>query len=508
MSGAPGHDNPSLKKLATGIGWLLSGRIVILFAGLGSMSILARLLSPAEFGAMATITVVVSLGTAIAQSGFCGPLIQAEQLSERAKCASFFLATLIGLLLALASVALSPLIESFFSIKDLSSPLIAASAALPISAAASIISAIMIREHRYRVVMTGLVLSNWVGYAIPAVALAWYGFGVWSLVIPTILAALVELVYLLCFGWRPRLLTLRHDNGAMLSNGAATIIGNLLNWAALSVPTLVVGRMFGVEALGLYSRASRLYSLAIQVFSEAFEKVFFSGLSSIGSHASKDAAFRRSAAILLPIYYVLSALMILHCEAIVLILLGPQWLTIVPVAQILFLALAGRSGYKITETFLLSRGLFKSAAVRQLIYLSLVIGGMLAGAPFGLPGVAWGFAGAIWIFYAVSLIWAARLAKLTSGEVGTLHLRACFIVSVLVSIDWLILDATEGAHWLLAHSVAGIVALTVAAIALLLAPEKVIGADLAWARSGMWSFAGRRLKRYVHREPEGSLGSG
>jgi teichuronic acid exporter len=507
MSNEQGSENLSLKRLATGVGWLLIGRIAILLAGLSSMSILARLLSPVEFGAMATITVVVSLGTTIAQGGFCDPLIQAEELSERTKCASFFLAIVIGLALALACVAASPLIESFFSIEKLTLPLIAASVSVPVSAASSVISAIMIREHRYREVMRGLALSSWFGYAIPAVAFAWYGFGVWSLVIPTALAALVELIYLLAFAWKPRIGALYHDDTTMLANGAATIIGNLLNWVALSVPTLVVGRMLGVEALGLYSRAARLYSLSIQVFSEAFEKVFFSGLSSMGSQGSKDAVFKSSAAVIVPFYYFFSALMIIHCEAIVRILLGSQWLTIVPVAQVLFLALAGRSGYKITETFLLSKGLFRSAAVRQLIYLSLVSASLLAGGPFGLLGIAWGFAAAVWIFYGISLVWASSLAKMSFVEVAVLHLRAVFIVAVPVSVDWLIQDATTGSYWLLAHGIAGIAALIAAAATLLLAPSFVIGADLGWVRSGMLSFVISRPKPYMRRNAESSSGS-
>ena len=95
--------------------------------------------------------------------------------------------------------------------------------------------------------------------------LAWFGFGVWALVIPTLTAAMLELFYALWVVGKPTYLTLRIDDDEMIKSGLTMTLTNILNWAALSTPNIAVGRMIGVDALGLYSRAGKIYSLATQL---------------------------------------------------------------------------------------------------------------------------------------------------------------------------------------------------------------------------------------------------
>ena len=208
--------------------------------------------------------------------------------------------------------------------------------------------------------------------------------------------------------------------------------------------------------------------------------VFFSGMSSLRTKEEGDIAFKRTLSVLLPFYLTLAAFLIIHAEAIVRLMLGSQWLSIIPVVQILFAAFAGRCGFKIAEVFALSKGKFKSAAVRQAIYLVAVVIGCGVGSVFGLIGVAFGFALAIWLFYIISMSWSTRLASITWRELGLIHLRAILLVIPAAYIDVLVDASLDQHHWLWAQIAGAASGLATFIAIVLFAPVMLLGQDLAW----------------------------
>ena len=144
------NSHSSASTFGAGIGWLLAGRAGFIVTTLVTVPVLARLLTPTEFGIMAAITVVQSLGNAVAEGGFAAPIVQREQLSISSRNGIFFLTGAIGLLLAIGIGAAASLIENLFAIKGLATPLMIAVLTLPISGATLALEAIMVREHKYR----------------------------------------------------------------------------------------------------------------------------------------------------------------------------------------------------------------------------------------------------------------------------------------------------------------------------------------------------------------------
>jgi teichuronic acid exporter len=487
MSVAP-VSSPSLAQVfSVGVGWLLVGRVGYVIASVATVPILARLLTPTEFGVMAAITIVQSLASTLTESGFSGPVIQKEHLSTESRNAIFCIAAVFGLSLTVVISLSAPAIGSYFAVPGLSYPLIITMLILPVRSAAAVSKAIMLREHQYRNFTIATNLAYCIGYAIPAVTLAWLGYGIWALVIPTLIMTVLELAFILWINGMPGKITFRLGDSGILYSGLANTLTHVLNWGALSTPNIVVGSLLGLDALGLYSRAGKLFSLADQILVDSMRPAFLSGLSSLRNTDQRRIAFKRALSLLMPFYFVLSALLVFHAEAIVRIMLGSQWLAIVPVVQVLFFAFAGRTGYKTAEAFAMSTGQFASAAVRQALYLTLVVIGVGVGSRFGLIGVACGFAAAVWGFYLISMAWVMRLALLGKREIGLAHLRTLLIVLLILVADSAVSWQLADVGWLWSNVLGGAVGLLSAAVCFYYAPRSLIGSDLAWTRDRILS---------------------
>jgi teichuronic acid exporter len=471
------------RKLGTGVGWLMAGRLGLAVAGLASSAVLARLMSPREFGMMAAITVILFLGNALTEGGFVSPIIQRPTIEEGLRNAVFSLSAVFGLALAAVAVIVSPWVSRFFRIEGLEFPLAVAAIIIPIKATAAPAIGLLMRDHRYREVAIAALAANILAYSIGAIVMAAAGFGIWALVIPTVLAAATELFLVgRAAGLPSKFVWMIADRG-FIKDWRAAMLSGLLNWGALSSSNVIVGRMFGADGLGLYSRSGSLFSMATQLFSTSVERVIFSGLSGLQQDSERvSAGFRRMLAVLLPIYFTIGVVLAIHSEPIIRILFGSQWIEIIPVTSVLFIAFAGRASYKISESLALSKGRFNSVALRQLLYLVLVCAGLLAGSRQGLIGVSLGFTIAIWTFYAVSVLQARSLVSLTWAEIVVIHVRAISIAVIPGLVDVATIRTFSYLGWFVSHSAGAFAMLAFFAATARLVPDRLLGEDVSWAR--------------------------
>jgi teichuronic acid exporter len=506
--GADSTDGSLTRKLGAGVGWLMIGRVGLALSGLAASAVLARLMSPREFGMMAAITVVLFLGNALTEGGFVSPIIQRKKIELDLRNAIFSLSAMLGLMLGLMAAAASPWFSHFFSMEGLEWPLAAAAIIIPIKATAAPAIGLLMRDHRYREVTVAALVSNVFAYSVVAIVLAAFQLGIWALVIPSILAAMTELTLVGRAVGLPRKFVWKITDRTFINDWRAAVLSGLLNWGALSSPSVIVGRLFGADGLGLYSRAGSLFSMATQLFSTTVERVMFSGLSDVWEESARvSSVFRRTLAVLLPIYFTLGAALAIHAEPIVRILFGSQWLAAIPVTSVLFLAFAGRASYKISESLALSKGRFNSVAYRQLLYLTLVSIGLLAGSQYGLVGVAIGFTAAIWVFYIVSVLQARRLVNLTWSDIAIVHARAVVIAATGALVDLASIWSLARFGWFLSHCTGALTLIVVLTTTLWLLPDRALGEDFVWARRRILSVIQFRTSTRVVSVPVASIDS-
>ncbi|MDT9598010.1 oligosaccharide flippase family protein [Sphingosinicella rhizophila] len=227
------------KRTISGVVWQTGGRLVQAMIGLLVVAILARLLTPAEFGVVAAAIAVVNLGIALNDGTFGLSLIQRKRIGARQVTASFVLAFWLGVLLALIVSLVSPWVAAALQLPTLQAVLVVASFLLPMGALASVETALLQRAGEFRQISTISMASQILGGLI-SITLAIGGYGPWALIWGQLAAA--------AFNAAPiSLLATRHRDWK-ISRTALAVVGHssgiftlykLLSWGSGNAGRLV-----------------------------------------------------------------------------------------------------------------------------------------------------------------------------------------------------------------------------------------------------------------------------
>ena len=479
-------ENRSLtRSTVQGVFWITAGRFLKAPVNLLAVAVLARILTPSDFGIVALGMVVVSFTNVLVDGSFGMVLIQRKEIDPEVIGASLVLSVALAVIFAGAIIAGAPLIQREFDFPQLREVLVVLGAMVPITAITTVVTALLQRAFQFGVLtLNGFVAQ--LAYTAVAIALALAGMGLWSLIWAQLVSFAVEA--LLGFLAVRRRYSVEFAASAMhdvLRSGGMFTVSKLLNWAANSVDRVVIGRFVGPAQLGFYSRAATLMSTARQLSGAGPIRVLFSSFAKMQHDPPRMAkAYIRSLSVSLIAATLTSAFIVLNSDIIVRILLGPQWSPTVPMMQILFSAFVARSGYIVAEAVPLALGLSGQSALRQGAQLVLVMIGAAVGAQFGVIGAVIGISIAYWLFYLLCLLLVQTLLPVDWLEVLRLHLNSIVVTSAPLALAlacrWSLPD--NDPVKLLTAAVFGIVAVAVLA----LAPAVLLGDDLVKARVHLW----------------------
>jgi PST family polysaccharide transporter len=467
-----------------------------------STGVMARLLSPAEFGVMAAAMVVIALTDAVFDGAFGIGIVQKEELSDD------YIATTLTLSVLLATgmfavIALSAkAIQGFFGFPGLAAVLTVTAITLLLKAFGSVSRALLIRRQRYHNLAITTVVTYVAGYCLTSPLLALAGAGVWALVGGALVATATEAAINLAFARTPLKPTIRRaDVREVFSSSGLFTLTRLLNWASSTGANAVVGRTMGAEALGLYSRGTKLLEIATSATAQPLQRVLFPAFARLQNDPpAARAALLRALALAVPFFAILSAALAIHARAIILIVLGPKWVESVPIAQILFLALVPRCTYKISESLAFGFGRSASTAIRQGFFALLAIAGPAIAAPYGAPGVAAAAALAIYLFYLSSVGYAAALVKLEARILALVHLRALMLALLFGFVDMEASKLSGGLGFWPAQLIGAAAGGLVIAALFMWGPSSWIGTAIADLRQASLKFV-RRLTTSASRSP-------
>lgn len=360
--------------------------------------VLARLLSPAEFGLVGMALLVITLLDILRDFGIGSALIYKQDGGAAAANLSFVLSVGLGLILFTANFFLAPLAAEFFKTSgsdetaSVAALLQVLGLSLMFSSFGSTHDALLQKSIDYRKRMIPEVGRTLIKGGLQ-VGLAFAGFGAWSLVIGQVIGEACATVLLwVVMPWRP---TFRFDRkllGPMLGYSAQlTLVGGLGTLLA-DVDYIVIGGMLGEVALGIYTLAFRIPELLIKNLAQAVSTVAFP----VAARLQSDMAALRSAylkmqrymlAILAPMGFGLYAI----TPALVHILFGEKWNDAIPVMQVLsiFMLLGGINHWPGVVYKAVGRpGILNMLSLVKLAMLVPVL--WWGAATFGLMGVAWG----------------------------------------------------------------------------------------------------------------------
>lgn len=398
--------------------------------------ILARVLSPRDFGLLGFALMCTNFVERMGQFGVGPALVQASRIS----CDTIYTARLLSVALGVISASLvwwsGAMMARFFSQPELEGILIVLSMGCVLEALTVVPDALLQRSLRFKEIMIAENLAYAVAMGGIAIVLALLGWGVWSLVVATLVLKLVRLMIV------RRFVDTRQSGHCCISDarrllwvGTGFSLGRLLNFFSLQGDNFVVGRLLGVEALGMYNRAYQLMTLPAMYIGQVFEKVMFPSMAQ--KQDSPDRIAREFLLTLEAIGIVaLPAGVFLYALAkeIIEVGFGHRWHDVIPVVSILSCGVFFRTAYKCSDIVVRSVGAVYHYAARQALYSVMVVVGAAAGALVDrLVGVAVGVVIAVALNYLSMTRLCSTLIDLSARRILKAHISGVF-VSVWVMV--------------------------------------------------------------------------
>lgn len=380
---------------------------------LGIGVLLARRLLPSDFGVIGLAAVVVGFATLAADLGLGPALIQRQPLTDRHIRIGFTVSTLLGCALALLVFATAGFWARLMEASALG-PVLRVEALLFVFVGVGTAAlALLRRSLQFRKLFAIEASSYVIGYAFVAVAMAYRGFGVWSLVWGALVQRFLASGLAVLWVRHPiRPLLARKELREMLGFGLVVSLNQLVNYAARNGDNAVVGRWLGPASLGLYARAFNVMAVPLGQVDALMWNVLFPALSRI----QREAARFRQAYLLGVQVTCLTAVPLMATLAVaaphlIVSLYGVRWAGTVAPFQVLCFAGPFRVVSSVAGTVAHASGRVHAELARQLGYALLVITGSVVGLPYGITGVAVGVTAAVVIMY----LWMGQLSVRISG---------------------------------------------------------------------------------------------
>lgn len=371
---------------------MISGIGIQVILKIGVLALLARMLSPVEFGLVGLAIVVVEFSKMLTHMGVGPAIVQRKDLEECHLTTGFTLSLLLGLGFAGILVLLAPLLADFFNMEGLAPVLRAISMIFLIDSLTLIGQALMQRNMKFRTIAAVELVSYAIGYGAVGVVLSYLGWGVWALVSAHLSQAVLQAVLVVCvqpFPKRPGF-KLKAFKELIYFGGGFTL-GRIANYLALQGDNLVIGRMLGAAALGIYGRAYQFMVMPATLFGNSLDRALFPAMAKVQEDKKKlGNAFLTGVGFIALLGIPLSVILFFLAPEIVMVLLGSKWTEVIVPFQILAFGMLFRMSYKISDTLVRATGAVYKRAWRQLIYATMVVLGSYIGQFWGLYGVACG----------------------------------------------------------------------------------------------------------------------
>lgn len=359
--------------------------------GLGSTMILARLLTPADFGLIAKLYLVIGFAEIVKDLGLSMASVQRAVLTHRLASNLFWMNLAAGVGLAIALIMGAPWIALAYDDPAVEPVLQVFAAMFLLGSLAAQHQALLQRQMRFLALASIEIAARVAGIA-SAVLLAAQGYGHWALVANLVVyAGAFALAMWPATGWVPGLPSLTTGFQGMLRFGTNLTLVNLLNHVNRSIDRLIIGRFAGDAAAGLYDRAHQLLLLPLNQVNAPVTAVAIPALSRLQDEPARfRAAYLRAVSLICTMAAPLVVFMFVWTEQIVRLVLGPQWLGAIDLFRILALAgltkpLANTIGWLFIAT-----GRTAEALRWRLATLWITpVASPLALHFFGVTGVAW-----------------------------------------------------------------------------------------------------------------------
>ena len=326
----------SLKsKVLNGAVWSLVTKLSMKLFSFIVTLVLARLLTPSDYGIISLLTIFISIASTFAESGFGRALVQKKDIKSVDYNTVFYTSLVVsGLVYSLLFVT-APYIARFYDNESLIPIMRVLSVSVVFNAINGVQSAELQRSLRFKESFKITTISA-VWSAIVGISLAFAGYGPWAIVWSQVASGIATTIgYWTFIAWRPAIEFSFASLKASWGYGWKLTLSGLLDTASRNLASLIIGKLYTKEDLAFVDKGKSVPYLAMDIVNSAFSSVMFPSLAKLqGDRLRFLNAMRKmiqySTFVVFPVMFGVASC----AEPIVLLMFGGQWLPIVPYVQI------------------------------------------------------------------------------------------------------------------------------------------------------------------------------
>lgn len=386
---------------------------------IGSLMVLARLLSPKDFGIVGMVTAFTGILNLFRDFGLSAATVQRVNVTEEQISTLFWLNIVVGFVLGALVMALAPIMVDFYHEPRLFWVTLVLATAFIFNAAGVQHSALLQREMRFTAVATSDIVSIVCSTAI-GIAMALLGFRYWALVAAAVSLPFVSTICLwIASGWIPGRPHMRAGIKSLLHFGGTLTAINVIMYVAYNSEKVLLGRFWGADTLGIYGRAYQLSNIPTDNLNSAVGEVAFSALSRVQHDPPRFRNyFLKGYSLVLALTIPITIAVAVFAPELIAVLLGPKWVQAAPIFRllaptILVFALINPIGW-----LMFSLGLIRRSLKASLVFAPMVIGSYALGLRYGANGVAFAYS-AVMLLWAVPLMaWGVHGTAVSLKDIG------------------------------------------------------------------------------------------
>lgn len=291
------------------------------------MLIMARLLTPSDYGIVGMIAIFIAVSNSFVNSGFSQALIRKNDRTEIDNCTVFYFNIFVGIAFYLILFFCSPFIADFYKLPILIPVTRIVGLSLIFNSLSLVQNAFFTININFKT-LTKVSLSSAVISGAVGIGMAYYGFGVWALVFQQLLNGFTTTILLWVFSkWRPQLLYSWKSFKNLFGFGSKMLFSGLIDTVYVNIYQLVIGKIYKASDLGYYTRATNFSGFLSTSLTGIIQRVMFPLFSKIQDEDERlrynySRVLRILTYVIFPLMTGLAAL----AKPVVLFLLTEKWL--------------------------------------------------------------------------------------------------------------------------------------------------------------------------------------
>ena len=425
------------QKAASGMVWTALQKYSTMIIQFISGIILARLLTPHDYGCIGMLSIFMVLSESFIDGGFGSALIQKKHPTQEDYSTIFYWNLGMAMILYTLLYFSAPTIATFYNIPLLSDVLRVQGIILFIYAF-NIVQRNQLRKNLNFRILSLVTITTSITALVVTALMAYHGFGVWSLVTQNIItAAIPAFVFWFHIKWRPQPIFSWKSFRALFAFGSYMFLTHLVNHFSQQIRGLFIGKLYNPFVMGYYSKAYSTEKLASQSISQVLTQVTYP----LYAEAQDDKTvmkrmLNRLSTSIAYITFPLMFMLMLVAKPLYVLLYSDRWLESVPYFQILCLVGLGvclqSVNLQTISAIGKSKTMFIWALIKQGLGLSFIIGGLFF---YGIYGLLWGCVIHSWSCTLINMSLVSRYIgyKITTQIADILPIMCVAVLAFLIS---------------------------------------------------------------------------